>query len=228
MMIDIQSPIPGFSFTELLVSSPFSSLMDQSSSSNTTSSTSPTVDNPSIPAPEHEDLSSCARDLVNALSVNSLNLANPDVLTQVDWVQSGRSSTSTLVVNHKDENDQLYRPAILEFVGEISPASFWLYACGGWNGDRGPTNSWSKPCPFEKARARAHVRRSSFPFYARLWTPAIDNLKKIINLGVTRVSNARDKGIDYNVVYGNEIRIRHSVFFVRMIKLHIVMTTMMI
>jgi hypothetical protein len=192
--------------------------MDPSTISNTTRSSSPTLENSSSSLPEPQDISSCALDLVNTLSGLSLNLSNADILNQLDWVQSGRSSTSFLVVNHKDDDDHLYKPAILEFVGDLSPGAFWLYACGGWNGERGPSNSWSKACPFEKARARAHVRRSSYPFYARSWTPCIDNLKKIVNLAVTRVPSSRDKPIDYNVVYGNEIRLRHSVFFVRVTK----------
>jgi hypothetical protein len=190
------------------------SLMDPSTTSNASSSRSPTLDHVSVRHPETEDLSICAVDLVNTLRENSLDLANNEILSQLDWVQSGRSSTSMLVINHRDDEDELYKPAILEFVGEISPASFWLYACGGWNGDRGPTGSWLKPCPFEKARSRAHIRCSSFPFYARFWSPTIDNLKKIVQLAVARVNSSREKTIDYNLVYGNEIRIRHSVFFV--------------
>jgi hypothetical protein len=180
-------------------------LMDPSTISNYTRSSSPTLDDSSVAPREHEDISSCAVDLVNELSNLSLNLANPDVLNQVDWVQQGRSSTSILVLNHKDEGEDLYSPAILEFVGELSPGSFWLYACAGWNGDRGPSNSWSKPCPFEKARARAHVRRSTFAYYSKFWTPAFENLKKIVNLGVTCAAGTRDKAVDYNIVYGHEI-----------------------
>jgi hypothetical protein len=58
-----------------------------------TCSSSHTLEDGSIAPRECEDISSCALDLVNTLRNLSLNLAsgraNPSVLNQVDWVQSG-------------------------------------------------------------------------------------------------------------------------------------------
>ena len=82
-------------------------------------------------------------------------LSNSDLVQSVLWVESGRQLK---LVQKPDTPGKVMEPAVLQWVGEISPSNFWLYPCAGWNGAKGPKDDWSSSSPFEKAKSRAHIR----------------------------------------------------------------------
>jgi hypothetical protein len=123
----------------------------------------------------------------------------------VEWIADGRKHK--LVLKSRDADGGIREPAVLQWVGEISPNNFWLYACGGWNGERGSEGKWAKPSPFETAKARGLVRCPANDLFAADWETCIDNINRLIELG--KKPNSRTA---LNVVQDDEIKIRHSIF----------------
>lgn len=143
-------------------------------------------------------------EINSALHTNNLYLGNPELLQHVKWVESGRQRQLVL----KDDDGEC-EPAILEWIGDISPWNFWLYACGGWNGELGPNNNWSKATPFEKAKARAHIRAPSHPTLAADWDKNIMNLKALMT---TVLDSSQNKTTSHSLLDGDEIKMRHAIF----------------
>ena len=142
-----------------------------------------------------------------ALQTSTFYLGNPDLLRYVKWVETGRQQV--LIANNDEDNQE---PAVLEWIGEISPSNFWLYACAGWNGELGPNNNWSKASPFEKAKAKAQVRIPSQPAFAQDWQTCIANINALMT---TVVTSSQDERNAYSLLHGDSIKIRHAIFEVR-------------
>jgi hypothetical protein len=131
-------------------------------------------------------------------------LGSMDLSQHVEWVNSGRQQ---VLVQKRENPGDRYEPAILEFIAEVSPNNFWLYACAGWNGERGPNDNWEKASPFEKAKARAFLRRPSQGVVASDWKPCLANLHKLMMLAKKKVANT-----ELSLVQDEEVKIRHAIF----------------
>lgn len=166
-------------------------------------------------APDDTDLA----EIHNGLHGNPYFLGNSQILDHVQWISSGREQK--LVVRRSDENKR-YESAVLEWVGEISASNFWLYACAGWNGERGPNDDWKNLSPFEKAKARAHVRSPDHPLFANDWEDCITNLVKITD--AAKKSNAKTLN---SVLQHGEVKIRHSIFEVSLLLLPMIVVLML-
>jgi hypothetical protein len=111
--------------------------------------------------------------------------------------------------NVKDEN-AVRDPAIIEWVGEINPNNFWLYPCGGWNGERGPNDDWEKASPFELAKARAVIRRPSHELFSDDWKKCIANINRLMSMAKHPQSK-----IALSILQDSDVKVRHSIFEVR-------------
>jgi|ERR1700722_8592056 len=177
-------------------------------SSNQTMSPTPSPKHQSQLTPIHDD--SDLQHINQALKSSRLFLGNPNLLEHVEWADLGRQKI--LVINKSDGEGEL-EPAVLEWVGDISAHNFWLYACGGWNGERGPQDKWSKVSPFEKTKARGYLRQSSHAIFAKDWNACIQNVNKLIPAA------KKVKGdTSLHIIQGEEIRIRHAIFEVCVLK----------
>ena len=136
-------------------------------------------------------------------------LGNPNLLKHVEWVDAGRMKQLALKT---DNTGGKYEPAILEWVGEISPTNFWLYACAGWNGDKGPNDDWRKSSLFETAKARANIRSANHTLFATDWKPCMKNIDVLTAAAKSFNTNSRTA---LNIIQGDEVKIRHSIFEVR-------------
>jgi len=104
----------------------------------------------STPRFDDNDVDEDLRRLKTSLSRSQVYLGNSNLPKVVEWVDEGRRRI--LVLKRTNKNSK-FDPAIVEWVREVSPQNFWLYPCGGWNGERGPSGSWKTPTPFYKANA---------------------------------------------------------------------------
>jgi len=111
------------------------------------------------PFQDDTDLEMIKETLHNSITY----LNNPNLLKHVEWVDAGCMKQLTLKT---DNTGGKYKPAILEWVGEISPINFWLYTCASWNRDKGPNNDWQKLSPFETAKARANIQSANHMLFA--------------------------------------------------------------
>ncbi|KAH9977770.1 hypothetical protein BGW80DRAFT_1249462 [Lactifluus volemus] len=145
------------------------------------------------------------RDVLKQLDGSTYHLSSASLLDHVQWAPSGRR----YILVTKDKTHNKFSPVQLECVAEINPEKFWLYACGGWSGEKGPTGNWSTPTPFEKAKARGHLRRPQHPDLHHLWPNYMANLDAIVTLAT---STSKDTRMDHKVVENKEIKIRHSIF----------------
>jgi hypothetical protein len=143
-----------------------------------------------------------------SLRLSDLFLGNPKILENVKWVPDGRHHK--LVLKARDGDDNFRKPAVLEWVGEISPSNFWLYACARWNGERGPMGLWEKPSPFETAKARARVQCPTYIQFVADWQACVNNLNSLMKLHMKL--NSR---IALSILQDNEVKIRHGIFEVR-------------
>lgn len=156
------------------------------------------------PTPE-QSTDSDLEQLRSALSHSKVFLGNPDITQHVEWIEAGRQQVLVL----KEETEGRDRdPAVLEWIGEISPSNYWLYACAGWNGERGPDGSWSRESPFEKAKARGQVRRPIDPLLSREWDACIANMERLMDMAKNNLKSPTA----LSTILANEIKIRHSIF----------------
>ena len=146
-------------------------------------------------------------DIRDNLTRNPFFLGNPDISSHVTWVDEGRQLK---LVSVDSAQDDIKKSALLQWVGEISPNNFWLYACAGWNGSRGPNDSWEKVSPFEKAKARATVRQPSLDLFAADWSSCLENLNRLMS-----TTKKFDNKTNYSLLDDEGIKIRHSIFEVR-------------
>ena len=124
----------------------------------------------------HED--ERALDIRSSLLQNPLFFGNPNLLSGVKWVQSGHQF---ILVKTGEKRGGLETSAVLEWVGEISPSNFWLYACAGWNGEKWPSNTWANNSPFKKAKLRAHIRQPDGTVFEQDWPTCIENLERLMS-----------------------------------------------
>jgi hypothetical protein len=147
-------------------------------------------------------------EVLHTIESKEFHLGNANLLDHVKWVKSGRQH----FLVPKKPDVKVHDRAVIEWIGEISDKSFWLYPCGGWAGEKGPHGTWDRSSPFEKAKARGHTRCPEHPKLASPWTRYIDNLNKLMRL-IT--SSSDDHNINYSITDDDEIIIRHSLFEVR-------------
>jgi hypothetical protein len=143
-------------------------------------------------------------DIKTNLHQNPFFLGRDGLLSAVSWVPAGRRLA--LVQNGVDDGEPKV-PAVLQWVGEINPSSFWLYACAGWNGARGPNDAWTTVSPFENAKARGHIRQPGWPLFSQDWTVCLKNLNRLMTSAKTL-----DSVTSYSLIEDEEIKIRHSIF----------------
>jgi hypothetical protein len=179
-------------------------LVDLATSSEVPNNVLTAPPNNAYPTDNGDDL----RSMQSTLHRSKLFLGNPNLLGEVEWVESGRQR---ILVLKNTEEDALREFAVLEWVGEISPINFWLYPCAGWSGERGPHGDWEKGTPFEKAKARASIMSPPFDPFNGDWGACIDNIQKLMN-SLINVGGAK---IGTSILQQGEIRIRHAVFEVQ-------------
>jgi hypothetical protein len=145
------------------------------------------------------------REIKNYLCQSKTFLANQNLADNVEWVEFGRQRK--LVMKNAKDADAIRDPAIIEWVGEISPNNFWLYPCAGWNGERGPNSDWEKRSPFELAKARAVVRRPSHALFTDDWKKCIANINRL--MAMAKHPNSKTA---LSILQDADIKIRHSIF----------------
>ena len=146
-------------------------------------------------------------DIVNALRQSNFHLGNPNLLQHVCWDPSRRSQLLVESGANNPHGDPV--PAILEWVGKISPNNFWLYPCAGWNGELGPNNNWAKVSPFEKAKAKALIHVPNHAILAQDWNMCIGNLNRLM---AALTAASQDPNNVLSLVHDNEVRVRHAIF----------------
>ena len=92
-------------------------------------------------------------EVLKMLNISTFHLASLSLLDKVQWAPSG----CRYVLVMKDKTKNKFCAAHLECIAEVSSEKFWLYACGGWVGDKGLLNNWTNPTPFRKLRARENL-----------------------------------------------------------------------
>ena len=132
-------------------------------------------------------------------------LGHRSLLENVEWINYGRKWILAPKVVEGEEGS--LQPAVLKWVGEVSPHNFWLYPCAGWNGERGPNGDWEKSSPFTAAKARANISRPNHPAFANDWKACIQNLSDLLD-----VAKKPNTATALSVIQGNEVRVRHSIF----------------
>jgi hypothetical protein len=132
--------------------------------------------------------------------------ANPQLLDHVEWVETGRSYqlSNKQSTSHSHTPD----PAILHCVGELSPNKFYLLACGGWDGERGPQNVWTNPTPIHKAKARCRVRSPGLLSVDEQWSVTLKNLTAIMRMPFATSSLPLSRSL----LDVKELLVRHSLF----------------
>jgi hypothetical protein len=197
--------------TSITSSQSSTTVTSSQSSAITFQPTSDEVDSAVSSPPLFQEKDDDLRAIRESLHESPLFLANPDLLNNVEWVEFGRRQK--LVVKNPDDNNTVREPAVLEWVGEISPINFWLYPCGGWNGERGPNGDWEKASPFETAKARAVVRCPSHEIFSEDWSACITNTERLMSL------LKKDKSkTSLSIIQNDEIKIRHALFEVIIIQ----------
>ena len=178
-----------------------SSSSEDSTTHSNASSTASLSSGPTTSLHDDADLEKIKKALVHDKSF----LGHPDLFEHVEWVGYGRK---WILASKASEREEIARePAVVQWVGEISPHNFWLYPCAGWNGEHGPNGDWDKSSPFETAKARANIRCPSQAVFAIDWKACMQNLMELMD--AAKRPNSRTA---LNLIQDNEVKVRHSVF----------------
>jgi hypothetical protein len=180
----------------------------QNATTNHTANTwspSPTADSRGGSTDHERSQGDDVRQIRSAMTQSKFFLGNPDIAQHVEWIEAGRQRI--LVEKEGGESGERV-PAVLEWIGEISSTNYWLYACAGWNGERGPDGSWNRESPFEKAKARGQIRRAIDPLLAEDWDACIVNMRGLMDMAKTNSKSPTA----LSTILANEIKIRHSIF----------------
>lgn len=115
---------------------------------------------------------------------------------ECEWVPM----RSGFILAHKRrDNTGHVTPAEVRIIGEISKSSFWLYPCGGWNGNFDE--------PIEKAKATARICPGRLPEVEGMWTRFVEVLDDVVfSRGVPM------GGRHYPLFERGEFKIRHKIF----------------